>query len=92
MSPPGLATDYQHTPWVYWGTGRFFTEDDKVALHTQSFYGVKDTTLNEGNSALGLGPNDLIDVTNAVVTYGEPSTVTGIADVAAGSSWQDDAL
>jgi type IV pilus assembly protein PilY1 len=89
MSPPGLATDYQHTPWVYWGTGRFFSEDDKVALDTQSFYGVKDTTLAEGNSALGLLPNDLIDVTNGVVTYGEPSTVTGIPDVAAGSSWAE---
>jgi type IV pilus assembly protein PilY1 len=88
MASPGLATDYQHTPWVYWGTGRFFTEDDKVALHTQSFYGVKDTTLSEGGGALGLVPNDLIDVTNAVVTYGEPSTVTGIPDVSAGSSWQ----
>jgi type IV pilus assembly protein PilY1 len=89
MSPPGIATDYQHTPWVYWGTGRFFTEDDKVALHTQSFYGVKDTSLAEGGAGLGLGPNELIDVTDAVVTYGEPSTVTGIPDVAAGSSWQD---
>jgi type IV pilus assembly protein PilY1 len=88
MSPPGLASDYQHTPWVYWGTGRFFSEDDKVDMHTQSFYGVKDTTLVDGGSALGIAPNDLIDVTDAAVTYGEPSTVTGIPDVAAGSSWQ----
>jgi type IV pilus assembly protein PilY1 len=88
MSPPGLATDHQHTPWVYWGSGRFFTESDKVALHTQSFYGVKDNTLADGGAAESIGPNDLIDVTGAVVEYGEPSTVSNVSVVPSGSSWQ----
>ena len=87
VSPPGLGTDHRNTPWVYWGTGRFFEEEDKIRLHTQSFYGVKDTTLNAGGAALGLDANDLFDVTEAAVTYGNPSTVAGISGVAAGSMW-----
>ncbi len=89
MAPPGLATDYQNTPWIYWGTGRFFSEDDKVAFDTQSFYGVKDMTLADGDDAEGVHPNELIDVSNAVVTFGQPSTVTGISSVPADSSWQE---
>jgi type IV pilus assembly protein PilY1 len=77
------------TPWVYWGTGRFFSEEDKTDLSTQSFYGVKDRTLVEGNPAEEKGPADLFDVTDVSVTFGAPSTVSGSDAVPAGSSWDE---
>jgi type IV pilus assembly protein PilY1 len=89
VAPPGLASDQQNTPWVYWGTGRFFNDTDKASLITQSFFGVKDRTLAAGSPAEGKIPADLADVTNVQVTYGEPSTVTGSADVPAGSTWDE---
>ncbi len=85
---PGIAADRLNTPWVYWGTGRFFSELDKMDLYTQGFYGVKDRTLAEGGAAESHVPADLIDVSNVVVTYGNPSTVTGSTEVAGGSSWE----
>lgn len=89
-APPAIATDHLNTPWVYWGTGRFYAPEDRVVLTTQSFYGVKDLTLTEGGPASGNTPGDLIDVSNVVVTYGEPnSTVTGSTVVPGGASWQE---
>ena len=84
---PGIATDYTNTPWVYWGTGRFFSEQDKMHLDTQGFYGVKDRTLTEGGAAENHVPSDLIDVSNVVVTFGAPSTVSGSTEVSSGSGW-----
>jgi type IV pilus assembly protein PilY1 len=88
-APPGIAADHNSTPWVFWGTGRFFSGDDKLELSTQSFYGVKDRTLAEGSPAEGKGPADLTEVSNVVVTFGEPSTVTGSPAVMNGSSWDE---
>ncbi len=87
VAPPAIASDHRNTPWVYWGTGRFFNDVDKTTLTTQSFYGVKDRTLGAGNPAEGKTPAELMDVTDVEVTYGEPSTVTGSSVVGADSSW-----
>ena len=86
---PAIAADQKNMTWVYWGTGRFFSELDKMQLDTQGFYGVKDRTLTEGGAAEGHVPTDLIDVSNVVVTYGSPSTVTGSSEVTSGSSWEE---
>jgi type IV pilus assembly protein PilY1 len=86
---PGIAADQRNTPWVYWGTGRFFSEQDKMQLDTQGFYGVKDKTLMEGGAAENHDPSALIDVSNVVVTFGTPSTVSGSTEVAGGSSWEE---
>ena len=86
---PAIAADQTNTPWVYWGTGRFFSEFDKMQLDTQGFYGVKDRTLTEGGAAEDHSPSDLIDVSNVVVTFGSPSTVTGSDVVSSGSGWDE---
>ncbi|MEW6442523.1 MAG: PilC/PilY family type IV pilus protein [bacterium] len=87
---PAIGADHLNTPWIYWGTGRFFSAEDKLMLTTQSFYGVKDRTLADGGSAEASEPADLIDVTNVTVTYGEPnSTVSGSTEVPDGSQWED---
>ena len=87
VASPGIASDHTGTPWIYWGTGRFFNDVDKASLVTQSFYGVKDRTLFDGDPAQGKGPGDFMDVTDVEVTFGDPSTVTGSTAVMAGSSW-----
>ncbi len=87
VAPPAIASDHTNTPWIYFGTGRFFNDADKASLATQSFYGVKDRTLSEGDPAQGKIPAQLIDVTNVEVSFGEPSTVTGSSVVGADSSW-----
>jgi type IV pilus assembly protein PilY1 len=88
-APPAIGADSTMMPWVYWGTGRFFSEEDKTDLSTQSFYGVKDTTLVEGTPAEAKEPADLFDVTGVSVTFGYPSTVAGSDAVPAGSSWDE---
>jgi type IV pilus assembly protein PilY1 len=87
VSAPAIASDHKNTPFIYWGTGRFFNVLDKTNLATQSFYGVKDRTLIAGGPAEGKTAADLVDVTNVEVAYGEPSTVTGSTSVVAGSTW-----
>jgi type IV pilus assembly protein PilY1 len=89
VAPPAIASDHQNTPWIYWGTGRFFNDADKVTVTTQSFYGVKDRTLAAGNPAEGKAPADLLDVTNVEVSFGNPSTVTGSTVVGAGATWDE---
>jgi type IV pilus assembly protein PilY1 len=86
---PGIAADQANVPWVYWGTGRFFSEVDKMQLDTQGFYGVKDKTLTEGGAAEDHGPSDLIDVSDVVVTFGSPSTVSGSNVVSSGTGWDE---
>jgi type IV pilus assembly protein PilY1 len=88
-APPAIGADHTMTPWVYWGTGRFFAQEDKTDLSTQSFYGVKDMTLMEGGPAEEKDPGDLFDVTGVSVTFGDPTTVSGSEAVPAGSSWDE---
>jgi type IV pilus assembly protein PilY1 len=88
-APPGIASDDAHTPWIFWGTGRFFSDLDKLDVSTQSFYGVKDRTLAAGAAAEGSSVADLMDVTSVVVTYGDPSTVTGSPVTPGGSTWDE---
>ena len=89
VAPPAIAADHTNTPWVYWGTGRFFSVDDKTDLTTQSFYGVKDMTMPAGGNAENKAATDLIDVTSVVVTYGTPSTVSGSTEVPNGAAWEE---
>jgi type IV pilus assembly protein PilY1 len=88
-APPAIGSDQTMTPWVYWGTGRFFAQEDKSDLSTQSFYGVKDLTLIEGGAAEEIGPEDLFDVTQVSVTFGDPSTVSGSDAVGGGGTWDE---
>ena len=62
----GLDDDGRH--WVFWGTGRFYTLDDKDDTDQQSFYGIKEPvnatserTWNEVEFS------DLLDMTGAKV-------------------------
>ncbi len=48
MAAPTLALDGADSVWVYFGTGRYFTEDDEIDNTQQYIYGIKDPFFNKG--------------------------------------------
>lgn len=70
---PAVGLDDDEMNWVYFGTGRYFVEDDKTDLSLQSYYGIKEPLDSSGHktwatlTAPNLTPRaggDLINVTN----------------------------
>jgi len=45
-APPSLSVDRTGNAWVYFGTGRYITDADKVTTDDRFFYGVKDPFFN----------------------------------------------
>jgi type IV pilus assembly protein PilY1 len=45
-----LATDDTHNLWVFFGTGRYYSNQDKTTQDIQHFFGVKDCTITDGCS------------------------------------------
>jgi type IV pilus assembly protein PilY1 len=41
-APPSLSVDQFHNTWVYFGTGRYFSDADKSSTQTQYLFGIKD--------------------------------------------------
>lgn len=44
---PSLSVDYFDNTWIYFGTGRLFSQADKLTTATQYLFGVKDPFFNE---------------------------------------------
>lgn len=67
---PAVTIDDTNKVWVFFGTGRYFGNADKVDNSIQRLYGIKDSVLSAGcteTSITSCYNNDLVDVTNAVV-------------------------
>jgi Tfp pilus tip-associated adhesin PilY1 len=68
MAPATAATDKAANRWLYFGTGRFYSQPDKLNVEQQSYYGIKEPSKEvDGErqfdySTVGLG--DLMDVSN----------------------------
>lgn len=61
---PSIAQDDDGRNWVYFGTGRYFSSDDKVDVSQQSYYGLKEP-LTGGVKEWGtLTTSDLVDVSD----------------------------
>ena len=45
---PGVAAGFNESLWVYFGTGRFANDDDKVDVNVQSLYGFHDVCMDPG--------------------------------------------
>ena len=45
-SPPALSVDELDNLWIYFGTGRYWNDDDKINSDTQYLYGIKDPFFN----------------------------------------------
>ena len=66
-----VTLDNSGNTWVFFGTGRFFSKEDKRDLRAQYLVGVKDSVLRSGGcvqtDAINCTNEDLLDVSNAVV-------------------------
>lgn len=89
---PALSIDDAAKVWVFFGTGRYLNEADKVSTSAQYFFGIKDSVF-ESPYPSGCDPStmtqtscfddDLVDTTNAVLctvcASGTSNQVTGVA-------------
>jgi type IV pilus assembly protein PilY1 len=75
-APPSVAMGFNNDLWVFFGTGRFLNEEDKVDQNTQSFYGIHDPCPS-GGSCDAISINQLLDVSDAVV--GTDQSVSGVS-------------
>ena len=46
---PSLSSDSLDNLWIYFGTGRYMTDDDKINTDSQYIYGIKDPFFNAEN-------------------------------------------
>jgi type IV pilus assembly protein PilY1 len=77
---PSAAIGFNQDLWIYFGTGRYFDDADRVDTHTQSFYAIHDRCL-EGGTCAEVAAADILDVTSAqVFTDRTVSGVTGVAN------------
>ncbi|MCP9471851.1 MAG: PilC/PilY family type IV pilus protein [Nitrospira sp.] len=67
---PTVTIDDANKLWVFFGTGRYFGNSDKVDNNVQRLFGIKDSVVNgicTQTSAASCHDDDLVDVTNATV-------------------------
>jgi len=67
---PAVTIDDTNATWVFFGTGRYFGNADKVDNTIQRLYGLKDKVMNGSctqTSTVNCHSDDLVDVTSAVV-------------------------
>ena len=63
---PAASIDMDNRFWVYFGTGRFFSEADKTDTSTQYMYGLKDPFYNDSMYAdLGTDPSTVLPIVPA---------------------------
>jgi type IV pilus assembly protein PilY1 len=75
---PTVSSDDSNNIWVYWGTGRLYSDKDKSNKDTQHFFGVKDPAMTGTCAEAGCGEqNKLVNVSAATVcTSGCTNQVT----------------
>ncbi len=94
-----VSGDDTNNIWVYFGTGRFFTQADKGNTDAQYFFGVKDpvanTTLCSETSTTSCQRNNLVDVSSVSVcvvgvgsctTSNQVSGLTGVTTFSGSST------
>ncbi|VAX31387.1 Type IV fimbrial biogenesis protein PilY1 [hydrothermal vent metagenome] len=82
---PSASLDGDGNLWVFFGTGKFLDQSDKVNTDQQAFYGIKDVCKPwvSGNYSCTdtVNQGDLINVSNAIVSTGG-GTIAGVSGVA----------
>ena len=66
-SAPATSSDTLSNIWVFFGTGRYFSLNDKTDTTTQYFFGVKDSCATSTSCTQTTQRNNLVDVSSAVV-------------------------
>jgi type IV pilus assembly protein PilY1 len=87
-APPAIAEDDDGKHWIFFGTGRYFVDDDATDVATQSYYGIKEpeatvtTTTSTGTVTKKEKTWDtverssgLLNVTNYNVYSGSPAKI-----------------
>ena len=67
---PAVTIDDTNATWIFFGTGRYFGNADKVDNTVQRLYGLKDAVMSglcTQTSTTSCHSDDLVDVTSAVV-------------------------
>ena len=78
FAAPDFTKDEDGDFWVYFGTGRFLSNDDKELLYDNYFFGIKDECWDGGcNPPVTYSRNSLTDSTGINVT----STVTQLGEI-----------
>ena len=77
-APVSLSVDKEENAWVYFGTGRYLREQDKISQDQEYLYGIKDPFFNKNhdsdgyyknfNSTLTLVQNNLFSADDIAVT------------------------
>jgi type IV pilus assembly protein PilY1 len=84
LSAPTIAEDEAQNLWVYFGTGRFYSNNDKTTVDIQHLFGVKDCIISGGCNNQAVERNNLLNVSSAVVckvcSGNQVSGVTGVTD------------
>lgn len=88
---PTVALDNEGRNWVFFGTGRFYVNADKIDKSLQSFYGIKEpvvdpNVLNKIKTWATVNRTSLMDVTDVNVFTDTGHTVTGLGS---GNTWND---
>ena len=80
-APPTVSLDDQGKLWVYFGTGRYFSEADKTDSSLQRFYGIIDPCIHGGCTDT-ISISNLLDASLATVsTGGSVSGISGVTDL-----------
>lgn len=66
-SKAALTSDDNSNVWVFFGSGRFFSNNDKVNQDLQYYFGVKDSFITQGSPAQTVERSNLFDSSNIVV-------------------------
>ena len=69
-SAPAVTVDDANQVWVFFGTGRYFSNLDKSDNSIQRLFGIKDSVANgvcTQSSTISCKDDDLVDVTNAII-------------------------
>jgi len=90
-SGASVSSDNNNNIWVFFGTGRFFSQSDKSNVDPQYYFGVKDPVANSSScieiTTTSCQKNNLLDVSNVSVcltgvgTCTTTNQVTGIAGI-----------
>jgi type IV pilus assembly protein PilY1 len=73
---PSATVGFGNNLLIYFGTGRFYNQQDRVDTNTQTFYGINDACM-DGGSCDAVASGDLLDVTDAAVFTDQ--TMTGVS-------------
>src|SRR5438445_2901190 len=67
ISTPAAAIDDAQNLWLYFGTGRFYSNNDKTTTDRQHLFGVKDCIISGTCSDQSVERNALVNVSSVVV-------------------------